>query len=260
VRTAGLWSLCAALAGCGLTDYEARMAEAQARVARFDEENRQLDAPLSIPTRAEKVKVKENDKEKEVVVQKPLAEVFLRPPKGISRTAMNKDKPIGGLLYRYPEAPKENTNPPSQPAPAPETNQPQQVTDLYLALRTNVKDGKALDSFQLDVLRLFPSYDKRTMPTTTMLIEPPGREPMKFTVTAIKDEREKTYNWVWVHHAGQTAVAIIFRITGPPEVLEPTLKLCLSTLGVNDDALPLLLAYNKRPGAKTASPATTQPK
>ena len=39
-----------ALTGCGLAEYEKKMMDAEARVQRFDEDNRLLGAPLTFPT------------------------------------------------------------------------------------------------------------------------------------------------------------------------------------------------------------------
>ncbi len=71
-------ALVAALAlvavGCGLSDYEQRMDAQRARMKLFDEESKQLDDAIEIPTR------KEGDKEVSVW---PF-DVFLRLPKGYS--------------------------------------------------------------------------------------------------------------------------------------------------------------------------------
>src|SRR5690349_5176332 len=37
--------------GCGLADYEKKMAQAEARLQRFEDESRVLDVPLSVPLR-----------------------------------------------------------------------------------------------------------------------------------------------------------------------------------------------------------------
>jgi hypothetical protein len=75
-------------AGCGLSDYEAKMAAEQARALRIEEENKFLDEPLGVPEKPEK----DNDNRH--------ADFFLRPPKGITRS-VNKE-PYGHLLYVYP--------------------------------------------------------------------------------------------------------------------------------------------------------------
>jgi hypothetical protein len=61
------------LTGCGLSVYEAKMAEEQERLDYLDEESRALDAPVQVP------EVKEGNK---VLIKK--TDVFFRPPRGVS--------------------------------------------------------------------------------------------------------------------------------------------------------------------------------
>src|ERR1700687_1458874 len=76
--------------GCGLADYEAKMAEEQARVRRIEEENKNLEDPVDIPSPPQK----ENDKD-----PRP-PDFFFRPPKGIGRTA-NEKQHLG--LFVFPK-------------------------------------------------------------------------------------------------------------------------------------------------------------
>lgn len=78
------------LPGCGLRDYEELMREAEAHEHHFDEQSKLLDEPLNAPTM----------KDKETGGNIPVAQFFLRPPKGIERTC--EEAPREGLLYRYP--------------------------------------------------------------------------------------------------------------------------------------------------------------
>jgi hypothetical protein len=71
--------------GCGLSEYEELMATAQARVRRFEEENKNLEDPIKWPER--------KDNEKNYV------DVFFRPPRGISLEP-NPNK--NGSLYVFP--------------------------------------------------------------------------------------------------------------------------------------------------------------
>ncbi len=77
-----------AVPACGLSDYEALMQKTQERVERFQDEQKYLDAPVSIPT--------EKDKEDHEV---PLANVFFRPPKGIN--SKPEPQPRNGLMWKY---------------------------------------------------------------------------------------------------------------------------------------------------------------
>ena len=70
------------LSGCGLADYEKKMQDAEARVQRFDEDNRLLGDPLTFPAD-----------------QAPGMDIFLRPPKGVAKSHdTRKDQPP----YHFP--------------------------------------------------------------------------------------------------------------------------------------------------------------
>ncbi len=70
-----------AACGCGLGDYEKKMADEQARIDRIDKENKELaDGPLELPS------------------GQPV-DVFLRPPKGVRVRAEANTDPPG--FYRY---------------------------------------------------------------------------------------------------------------------------------------------------------------
>jgi hypothetical protein len=58
-----------AAAGCGLSDYEKKMQEADARLQRFDEKNKALGDPVTFPSGE----------------AAPPVDVFLRPPKGVAK-------------------------------------------------------------------------------------------------------------------------------------------------------------------------------
>src|SRR5258708_7608333 len=88
-RRAGPALLLLAACGCGLGDYEGKMTAAQERLKRFEEEFRLLDGPLSVPT----VEVKGS--------RVPVANLFLRPPRGIATQADNENDPRGRLLYTF---------------------------------------------------------------------------------------------------------------------------------------------------------------
>jgi hypothetical protein len=78
--------LAVAAGGCGLGDYEARMAEAQQRLDYLDREDRELEKkPLEMP--------------EEKLLKDP-EEVFLRVPKGVS-TSPDTSKLWNGVFFRY---------------------------------------------------------------------------------------------------------------------------------------------------------------
>jgi hypothetical protein len=91
-RGIGAVALLALAGGCGAGEYEGQMRKTQERVQYFDEENKQLGGPLTMP----------NELNRETNTWVPMANVFLRAPRGIS------DRPAaarrGGMPARY-EAP-----------------------------------------------------------------------------------------------------------------------------------------------------------
>ena len=87
-RRLALGLLLLALPACGLSDYEALMQKTQENAERFRDEQKYLDAPVTIPT--------EKDKDDNEV---RLANVFFRPPKGISTNP--EPQPRNGLMWRY---------------------------------------------------------------------------------------------------------------------------------------------------------------
>jgi hypothetical protein len=81
-------------AGCGLSDYEAKMLQADARAQYFDDDNRLLEDPLTAPST-----LKGADGHDVY-----LPTVYFRAPKGISKTA---DKTMASdFAYRYPRTGK----------------------------------------------------------------------------------------------------------------------------------------------------------
>src|SRR4051812_34633150 len=89
-RAAFCLALGLAGAGCGVVDYEHKMANSQARVARWEEMSRLLDGPVTPPVTME-------DK-----YPKRVANVFFRPPKGISPSCSNEKEPRARVMYTYP--------------------------------------------------------------------------------------------------------------------------------------------------------------
>jgi hypothetical protein len=89
VRKIAFALLLLVLPACGLSDYEARTLEAQQREERFRNEQKYLDEPVQMPTTT--------DKDGNKV---PVANVFFRPPMGIS--SKPEPSPLGNQLWRYP--------------------------------------------------------------------------------------------------------------------------------------------------------------
>jgi hypothetical protein len=80
------------LAGCGLADYEAKMAESQKRLERIEKENKVLDRPLMMPTREEEG------------LSVSVGNIFVRPPRGIKEIA--DPNPRNVVFYVYGPRPE----------------------------------------------------------------------------------------------------------------------------------------------------------
>jgi hypothetical protein len=252
---AGLLLCCAVLPGCGLADYEARMAEAQERVKRFERENSLLDEPLDIPTH--KVTVKSPDGQT-FEDQVPVARVFLRPPRGISKTAKNKDKAPGALFYQYPsrDAEPNAAAPDPNATPAdPNASRPAGVTDVFLAF-ADAKDAREAEAFGLALARKLPGERTTNEPTVGKRdIQPPGRKDMTFKKVLLAiDEKGPASYAIYVHQAGGKATAVAYKIKGPPDGADEAIRLSLESLGVGDDELPLRVAWNKRGAGRPPAP------
>jgi hypothetical protein len=214
------------------------MAEAQERVKRFERENSLLDEPLDLPTHKVSVKNQDGQTTEE---QAPVARVFLRPPKGISKTAKNKDKAPGAPFYHYPGRDAEAN------APAAEANAPSGVTDLYLAFG-DAKDAKEAEAFGLALARRLPGERTTAEPTVGKRdIQPPGRKDMTFKKVQLAiDEKGPVSYAIYVLQAGGKATAVAYRIKGSLDGVDDAVRLSLESLGVGDDELPLRVAWNKR--------------
>ena len=163
------------LAGCGLSEYEGKMAEEQERLRYVDEENKYLEGPLRFSPEK-----KEADKDAKPILP---GEVFLRPPKGIALTA--DKRPIGGIVYRY----RATANNPA-------------VTELFLAITKEPSP-----TFQQDVPRVLNSSCTTRSPKS---VKRPGREPVPFemcrdplTGLSFYFSRFESYQLVLAFRAGE---------------------------------------------------------
>jgi hypothetical protein len=164
-------------AGCGLAEYERKMAEEQERIRYLDEENKHLEAgPVRLPEK------KEADPDAKTVQP---AEVFFRPPKGI---ALNPDeRPVVANLYRYRA---------TGASPA--------FPEVFLAVS---KDGSG--TFQQDILR---SLGSSAATRGNKEIKRPGREPLRFEMykEPLREltfffSRTDVYQVAVVFHAAESA-------------------------------------------------------
>jgi hypothetical protein len=207
------------LSGCGLSDYEAKMVEAQEHIRRLDEEAKNLDDPLTIPTQ----------KEKEGEPEQPVANVFFRPPKGIA----NKPDPqiIGGLIYRYSLRT-------SAPGEAPAAKSSSDVIFVGLAFANNKPDfiGEVISNFPsaTDVTRKQHEVKHPDSPTTLMVD------------TREYDDTQYSYS-INFCQSGSTQVAVVYAITkGKRSAVATPLALSLESLAIGTDADSARRAFARR--------------
>lgn len=157
--------------GCGwLNDYQAKMQVEQSRMERFDEENKLLGEAIDMPAK------KEGTKDADA------AEVFFRPPRGISTTP---DKtPLDGFLYRYPRT--TNTSP---------------FSEVYVGVVVARKD------FLTRVTELLPGSGDASELSYR-------RDPLKFEGKSYKDSGAQSTYYIYTTQKGNTQVAVVFRVDG----------------------------------------------
>jgi hypothetical protein len=205
-----------AMSGCGLADYEAKMAEEQARVRHIEDENKNLENPLEIPP-------PKTDKEKEA----NLPDFFFRPPKGIAKTA-NKDL-YGGLLWVYPR-----------------TGASDGVQDVYIGFSKGKKD------YVKDVLKKLPS--STTPKNSTTEVTPWGREPVHFDTVTVDDPNSSLV--LHILQTTDQQILIGFRLDRKTDSsqLSQRLAMSLESIGVGVDAGKLRKEFRLRNSAgKTSS-------
>jgi hypothetical protein len=206
-------------AGCGLADYEAKMREADARVQRFDEENKALDEPLTIPT------VKEKETNRDV----PLADLFLRPPKGIAKNGKWSEGSSPPLYY-YPAA------------------SAGVCTDVYLIFGDAKQDR---DKFrgQVEALLHAPQPPPAWQPRS---YTPPGRPPRTFDVAefaAPANPPTAPAVYVAAIDGGGSGVAVVFRMEqAKRKDADAAVTLSLESFAAGPEAQQARAAYGRRAG------------
>jgi hypothetical protein len=210
------------LAGCGLADYEAKMIEAQRRGQRLEEEFKNLDEPLTLPTR------------KEDGVETPLANLFLRPPRGISSTC--EPTPLNGLIYRYPQ---------QQVA----TNLPAGVKPIRDVHAVSLAFGNNRPDFTNEVLRNFAPAEK----VHRAPHEIRGPSSATAAVYDVLEFDDVGYSYsIYVGQYETTQVAVIYTIRkGQRSSVSGPLTLSMESLAFGADADRARRDYAKqRPAAK----------
>jgi hypothetical protein len=238
----------APLGGCGLDDYERRMAEAQARVQRFDQINAGLGAPLEMPSR--RVRVKTGDKEEE---REQAWDVFVRPPLGIQ--SRPGGEPREGLLYHYPRqgTTASSVSPPGSTPGGPAgglTAAARNVTDVYLAFSSSKPEPAA---FAAEVLRLFPTAPNPPAPVSRN-VNVADRGLLTFHAVEFDDDQASYAAFFYRPLTAATAVAMVYRFgRGQFPAVKPVLELSLGTLGVDQEVGAVRQLFG-RPAAVKAPP------
>jgi hypothetical protein len=177
------------LCGCGLADYEAQMKDTQARLQEHDRTNKLLDEPVVLPR----------------------VNLFIRPPRGIQKTA--EGEPRDGLLYRYPARPG--------------------GAGPFLFVEVAVAADRP--DFVAEVLRHYPASGQALAFPPGHARPPEHRTPLKFDTHEF-DGDEATYS-VNVYQGATARVAVTFGIAkGQRAAADAALNRSLESLGLGEEA------------------------
>jgi hypothetical protein len=214
LRAALLALLVAGLSGCGLAEYEARMRDTQARLQRFEEEDKLLGAALQVPMRV--------DEKTKLPV--PLVNVFVRAPRGIT-TLPHKDV-RNGLLYRYPAA--------KQGSAAP-------FTQLEVAY------GRGQKKFAEKVINSFGNADREQKSRANKVRSAAGEGTTTFqTLEFVDGATGYSINLV-ADEKNQNQLAVIYYFKAAQrKAAERAIKLCLEWTGAGPQADKLRKAFARR--------------
>jgi hypothetical protein len=203
----GLGLLC--LAGCGLADYEARMAESQKRLQRTEEENAVLDEPLVMPT-----EVKDG-------VSLPLGNVFLRPPRGINKDSNNEAREQ--FFYAYPLRPT--------------AAQPFSKMEIAFGPKNVEQDFGEV---------MFGYFQRLGKMDRKQPFQPPGRT-LQFDVVEVELGQDR-YVSVNVPRGIARSMALIYYYKIPANQkgsIQRVIQISLSTFGSDADVLKQQMAYQQ---------------
>jgi len=209
--------LAVAPAGCGLSGYEKKMQETDARIQRFDEEMKQF---------VEASKLLGDPVEFPIGEAKPPTPLFLRPPKSVQSKAVLEKSDQPWRQYHCP------IPPPATGAAAAIGTVPS-CTDVYLLFMTKDDSARTLETNVERWIHATGDWKPYTA-------QPPnGRQPITFDAAQLGDARAPanapvSYS-VYVHKANNGApIAVVYRIT-QPDAAGPAVKASLETYADAED-------------------------
>jgi hypothetical protein len=232
-RAALLAAAALLLAGCGLSEYEAKLGSEKARVDRWDEETKALGEPLKMPELPKK-----DGKEP------PEWKVFLRPPRGVSDspvTAPNSSQVqlVGDRLAQYGAG--GNTG----------------FQSVYLGVANDVKEFKDFANSVYAALKLNVSAGSETpvaVERSPALLAAVGTgralpAEIKFrrkTIDTPADAPQPSSFSFNFYESGKSQVVVVFQTEkGGTSRTETGIKLSLGTFGFDDEVRVLRDAYAK---------------
>jgi hypothetical protein len=212
------------LAGCGLADYETKMVEAQRRAQRLEEEFKNLDEPLTIPTK------------KEDGVETKLAEVFIRPPRGIGPAF--EPNPVNGLIYRYL---------PHQAA----TGTPAGLKPVRDVVWVGLAFGNSRPDFANEVLRNFAPSE---LPSRASREVRHPDSPVAAVYDVLEfDDAQYSYS-VYVGQSGATQVAVIYTLKkGQRSSVSGPVTMSMESLAFGADVVRARRDYEKQQRGSAAA-------
>jgi hypothetical protein len=210
----------ASLSGCGLFDYEQQMLVAQERADSFDEENKYLESPVTLPQKKDE----------------PAPNVFFRPPRGIS-SSPDPNGPPAPLIRYLRDA-----------TLAGRAADKAVISSVYLAVApADQKDFASQVTGKLPEL-----VDART---SRIKKEPLGREPLSFDAY----ESFTNGLFLYFCQRGDLQIAVGFQLEKGRSLdkdspASKAIDNSLKSLGAGVEASRLKKAFSSRPRPKSNTP------
>jgi hypothetical protein len=218
-RLVFLAAILSGIAGCGLSEYQAKMASEQKRIELVDEENKFLGDPLEFPFRNAAPASPQDP---------PKPDVFLRLPKGFS--SKPDDKPVGDFYYHFGRVSTPHT---SRYSPSSGT-QENFFQDAYVAVAFDNKT----DEFSKKVFQPFGSSQWTEM--NRVVKDLPGRTKLEYQAFSASDAANppSTY-YCYFYQGPNILVAVIFRVPkdqAQAASVSKGIDYCLQSLAVGMEA------------------------